>query len=205
LKILNLKGALYAFLTRATQNSALESLSKCLKASGCTLAELNVSCNPIGAAILQIIPFLKDITNLNISDIGMEGNTATELFIHLNPAIKALNLSLNNIGSSISNLNRFSSLEVLDISSNRVPSDDLDTFLGQLTLTNLREINFSDNGSLGNLQDGWISFCNVLLFMKNLSILRVGDIGLCQNQIEELLRLISQKKILVVLFRHWIL
>jgi len=106
LKILNLTDSLCNYTTPDKKRYILSSLRESLIKSGCTLQELNLSRNAIGSSITELIPLLSSVESLILRDIGLESEDALEIFKFFNPCIRSLDLSQNNLGSSVKFFNK---------------------------------------------------------------------------------------------------
>jgi len=187
LTVLNLRQSLRFNDAKETQ-VALSFLINNILASGCTLKELDLSLNAIGPHLSLFSPILTSVEKLYLHDVGLNRYSGTQLFSSLPISLKILSLSLNNLDDSVLNLPPFQQLEVLDVSSCRIPSETFKKFLPMLApMRSLRNININDNAGRGTVYtQGFIDFIKSLPSLNYLQILKIGDIGICERQAEEL-------------------
>jgi len=156
------------------------------------LVDMDVSHNALGANMSFLYPLLHSAIRVNISDCGLaieEFNRAAE---HFSSDITFLKADRNYL-VGYPEIERFKSLEILDLRSNRIPLEHLTRLLSTISRNGipcLRKIYLTDNGG-GSLPDSTVvSLCTGLARWRELEDIYLGDIGLSAIQTSWILQTI---------------
>ncbi|KAG2623336.1 hypothetical protein PVAP13_3KG054300 [Panicum virgatum] len=126
--------------TRSGSGSSLE-------VTNITLSNYNISNHSIFASICRIYTLQSlDLSRNSFTDLGGLFSTSS---CRMKERLLSLNLSSNKLSQKLSDLSGFPQLEVLDLSYNLFPSENLGAYLG--SFPRLRSMNLSSNKLNGDI------------------------------------------------------